>query len=167
MEIEAGLANVENKLVEGRALQLHSRIQALRVIDEESFTLIQELAKENRKHINAIETRFKDSVEAAHRAHKEAISIRNEALGNFEENQQLAKDKILQYSEATGIEPSVPGIIIQKKWHAEIVNENLIPREYLVPDLKKIQGIASQLGDQLKIPGILVTPLAQVAVRSE
>lgn len=153
------------KLMEGRAAAIYERIHSLKVVDQDSYALIQDLVKENRKHIDAIEARFKDSVGLAHKAHKEAISLRDEALKRFEENESLGKEKIIQYAESNGERPSVPGISIVRRWSVEIIDEKKIPREYLAPDLKKIQGVAVALGDQCRIPGVIVSPVDSVQVR--
>lgn len=162
-----GVTGAEQKLTEGKAGQLYQRIADLKIVDAESYALIQELVKENRKFIDAIEEKFKDSVAAANRAHKEAIALRTEALARFEENESLAKAKILEYAEACGEGPTVPGVNFLRRWHVEVIDLAVLPREYMVPDLKKIQGIAMALGSECRIPGVIVTPLTQVSIRAE
>ena len=42
-------------------------------------------------------------------------------------------------------------------WGFEVTDESLIPREYLVPDLKKIGGVVRAMKGQVQIPGIKIT----------
>ena len=50
--------------------------------------------------------------------------------------------------------PKVAGISMRDKWFFEVTNVNEIPLEYMVPDLKAIQGIVNSLGAKTNIPGI-------------
>lgn len=52
--------------------------------------------------------------------------------------------------------PKVPGVNMRKEWKFRIINPALIPREYLIPDEKKIGQIVRALKEQTKIPGIEV-----------
>jgi len=54
--------------------------------------------------------------------------------------------------------PKVSGLSTRQNWKFQIVDASLIPREYLVPDEKKIGGVVRALKDQTKIPGIKVYP---------
>ena len=46
------------------------------------------------------------------------------------------------------------GPVYQTRWDFEITNVNLIPRNYMIPDLVKIRNIVTDLKDQANIPGI-------------
>jgi len=46
------------------------------------------------------------------------------------------------------------GPVFQTRWSFEIVNENLIPRQYLAPDMTKIGGVVRALKGQTNIPGV-------------
>lgn len=46
------------------------------------------------------------------------------------------------------------GPVFQKRWDFEIVNEPLIPRQYMVVDMVKIRQIVTAMKDQTNIPGI-------------
>jgi tetrahydromethanopterin S-methyltransferase subunit H len=50
--------------------------------------------------------------------------------------------------------PKVEGIVYREVWKFRIINPDLIPREYMVPDEKAIGGIVRALKGQTRIPGI-------------
>ena len=52
--------------------------------------------------------------------------------------------------------PKISGMTLRKNWSFRITNPDLIPREYLTPDLVKIGGVVRALKNQCRIPGIAV-----------
>jgi len=46
------------------------------------------------------------------------------------------------------------GPVYRTVWKAKIINERLIPREYLVPDMVKINGVVRSLKGAANIPGV-------------
>ena len=52
--------------------------------------------------------------------------------------------------------PRVPGLSVRKNWNSRITNPELIPREYLMPDLVKIGRVVRALKNECHIPGIQV-----------
>jgi hypothetical protein len=52
--------------------------------------------------------------------------------------------------------PKVAGLSIRKNYGFTLVNQALLPREYLTPDLVKIGGVVRALKDQCRIPGVEV-----------
>lgn len=50
--------------------------------------------------------------------------------------------------------PKTDGLTLRENWVFEIVDESLIPREYLVPDLIKIRKVVQTLKDRTNIPGV-------------
>jgi hypothetical protein len=50
--------------------------------------------------------------------------------------------------------PKVPGMGTRKIWKARVVNEKLIPREWLIPDMKAINGHATDRKERAAIPGV-------------
>ncbi len=58
------------------------------------------------------------------------------------------------------------GISFREIWKFEIVDANLVPREYLVIDDKKIAGVARALKGETRIPGIRVYSEKMVAGRA-
>ena len=85
-----------------------------------------------------------------------AEAITAEALGQKEEATAILEEPV---SVAPVVVPkAVPkitgGPVYQTRWDFEIVNVNLIPREYMTPDLVKVRGIVTALKEQAHIPGV-------------
>ncbi|MHB8053656.1 MAG: hypothetical protein ACYDH3_00160 [Candidatus Aminicenantales bacterium] len=74
--------------------------------------------------------------------------------------------------EIIGAAPVVPealdtsGLTVRENWKFSIVNKNLIPREYLMPDEKMIGMIVRAKKDQANIPGVRVYAEKGVATRA-
>lgn len=62
--------------------------------------------------------------------------------------------------------PKVAGISVKESWDYEIVDANLIPREYVMPDEKKIGAIVRALKSAANIPGIRVFAVRGISSRS-
>lgn len=62
--------------------------------------------------------------------------------------------------------PKIAGVSQRQTWHYRIMNEALIPREYLTVDNVKLNQVVRALKNQTKIPGIEVYPIAAAAMRS-
>ncbi|MBF0488461.1 MAG: hypothetical protein HQK98_09895 [Nitrospirae bacterium] len=85
---------------------------------------------------------------------KEAIAL--EALGEMDEAEAVLTAPIPFVPPATVMQetPKVSGIITRKTTKYRIIDAALIPREYLMPDEKKIGGVVRAMGMQTKIAGI-------------
>jgi hypothetical protein len=74
--------------------------------------------------------------------------------------------------EILGAAPEVPeamntaGLTVREDWKFSIVDHNLIPREYMIPDEKKIGRIVRAMKDQTNIPGVRAYAEKGVAIRS-
>ena len=62
--------------------------------------------------------------------------------------------------------PKMAGISFTEVWHFEIVDVKQIPRDYMMPDERKIQGVVKALKDKTSIPGVRVYSDQQVGARS-
>ena len=62
--------------------------------------------------------------------------------------------------------PKMAGISFTEVWHFEIVDVKQIPRDYMIPDERKIQGVVKALKDKTSISGIRVYSDQQVGARS-
>lgn len=60
----------------------------------------------------------------------------------------------------------VAGVSTRVVWKHRIIDEALIPREYLVPNEKAIAGVVASLGPQAKIPGVEVYEDTIVSARA-
>jgi hypothetical protein len=61
--------------------------------------------------------------------------------------------------------PKVAGTATLTTWTFEIVDAALIPREYLIPDEKKIGGVVRAMKDATKIPGVRIIKQTKVHAR--
>jgi hypothetical protein len=52
--------------------------------------------------------------------------------------------------------PKTKGETLKKSWAFRIINTDLLPRNYLMPNEKAIQGVVNSLGDKHNIPGVEV-----------
>lgn len=62
--------------------------------------------------------------------------------------------------------PTVKGVSTRQSWHFQIVDEKLIPREYLTPDEFKIKKVVEAMKTMTNIPGIRVFSSDKAAFRA-
>lgn len=109
---------------------------------------------------------------------------REEEQRKLAELKARAEDQLLEEAEANGDEsildeeimvakpdleteiPAMKGISFTTVWHFQIVDVNQIPRDYMMPDEKKIGEVVRALKDKADIPGIRVFSEQQVGARS-
>jgi hypothetical protein len=114
-------------------------------------------------------------------AEEKAREVAEKAVNTAEKLEADGKDKAAaavvnqahnRVDEILGAAPEVPeeldtsGLTVREDWKFSIVNEALIPREYLMPDEKKIGRIVRALKDQANIPGIRAYAEKGVATRA-
>ena len=78
-----------------------------------------------------------------------------EKEGRTEEAQAIIEEPV--YVSPVVLEkttPKVQGISMQKIWKFRVVNESLVPREYMTPDMVKIGGMVRATKGSVKVPGI-------------
>lgn len=121
---------------------------------EEEARLRRLAAEENAKKIKAAEREAEKAEKKGDPALAE--SIRDQAQAT------LIPPPILQAET-----PKAAGISMRTVWKFRIVNEALVPREYLVPDERKIGGVVRSLQDKASIPGVEVYAEQLVASTSE
>ena len=115
---------------------------------------------------------------------QEEARLREEARKQAEEDQlaqAVAAEQMGMHAEAENIiqapvyaptiiipKTSQPaqGISMRKTWKYRVVNRDLIPRDYMLEDDKKIGGVVRAMGEQTNIPGIEVYCETGVAARS-
>jgi len=109
---------------------------------------------------------------------------REEEQRKLAELKAQAEDQLLDDAEANGDEsildeelmiakpeletevPAMKGISFTTVWHFQIVDAKQIPRDYMMPDEKKIGDVVKALKDKANIPGIRVFSEQQVGARS-
>jgi len=89
---------------------------------------------------------------------READGIKNESERRRIED-QIITDAARREAELEPI-PEVPaaakadGVSLRDNWTFEIIDESLIPREYLIPDEVKIRKVVVAMKDKTNIPGV-------------
>jgi hypothetical protein len=107
-------------------------------------------------------------IEQEKKLQAEAEKKRQEALEKAEKARAEGKDaKAEKYEDkanniiAPTLAPTiqkVSGVSTKMIWKFEVIDETLIPREYLTPDLVKIGKVVRATGNTLPIPGIRIFP---------
>jgi hypothetical protein len=101
------------------------------------------------------------------RAQAEAVALEN--AGQHEEAAQVIEQAIAAPPVPVIVPSAVPqvqGVSFTKRWKFRIVNEALIPREYLMVDEGKIGQVVRALKGQAKIAGIEVYPETSMTGRT-
>lgn len=162
---ESGIRERDAQFVQ-QGKELLDNIRSIKVSDEESFQRLATLGRIGKKIAEAIEDQYAPHIKAADQAHKNLLKWKREVMKNFADAEAESK-AVLLAAHAVSSDLEAPGVIFSHGWRAEIYDEKLVPREYTTPDLKKIQEMANALGEELKIPGVRVTPKATVSFRGE
>lgn len=132
-----------------------------RRLEEEALRKAQEAEERARKaELEAIaslesEKRAKAEEEAI-KARQEADEIMKKAAD--EENKIMVDSPIPD-------QPKTSGLTAKEDWKFKIIIPELIPREYLLPDLVKIGKFVRIMKSQANIPGIMVYPEKNISVR--
>jgi hypothetical protein len=77
--------------------------------------------------------------------------------------QSLPPPPVPPLSEAV---PKVAGVAVTTPYTFEIVDETLLPREYLCPDRKRIAAVVKAMQEHTKIPGVVVRPDTGLRIRA-
>jgi hypothetical protein len=131
------------------------------------------IAEKERQRLVA-EQRKRDEEERLRKAEElEAAAAAATTEDRKEELQQQADTVISEESPPSPIivKPDIPdikGVSTRVDWDFEIANVHRIPREYMIPDEKKIRKIVKGLGREaeMTVPGIKVIEKSIVSVRS-
>lgn len=99
---------------------------------------------------------------AAREAEKERKRLENRALtqerkGNIEKAEELREQKEEIEPQKAIIPETIQktdGTVKKKIWYAVVVDPDVIPREYLTPDVKKLDAMAKAVKGGSPIPGV-------------
>ena len=111
-----------------------------------------ELEEKERKARAAKEKRLKE--EAEKKQIEEAEEL--EAAGRTEEAEAKLEEPTDFAPPPVPEKPKVEGMSFRETWHFEIQNREQIPRDYMIPDEKKIGGIVRAAKNSIRIPGIRI-----------
>lgn len=138
----------------------------------------EETTKPLNAELRAIREYYKPAEDAYSKAEailKGKISKAQQAI--MEENQRaayatqqaLAAGQVLQAATLSSaiVNTEAPkGITYREQYTFRIVDEKLLPREFLMPDEKKIREYVAQYGQQHPIPGVVVEKTVGVIART-
>ncbi len=146
-ELEAPLITAEGWL-NGQVTAYHQHIEKLRREEEEKARQAAIKAEMERRKAEE-EARIKAAAEL------EAAGAKEEANAMMQEAVEETEKPLEVYVPP----PETPKVVltgatVKTTWTFEIVNEAIIPRQYLIPDMVKIGGIVRSLKGQTNIPGV-------------
>jgi len=112
--------------------------------------------EEARREAEALAKKAAIETNAKKRAEAEAAAAKAQA----EADKAAAKAEERAVEAATIVAPTVALVEVAKgsavvtRWFAEITDIALVPREYMLPNMKLLDGLATKMKDQVKIPGV-------------
>lgn len=155
----------EGAIAEQRANAIYERIAALKVDNPESYVLMADLVKEVKKVVNKFEDETRPAIDQANKLHKALIAQRDKWSDKFAEAESLGKEK-LKHFYMSAEAPPVDGISFADVWDGDVTDAAQIPREFLIPDVKKLKDITKALKEATSIPGWKAKNGKTISVRS-
>jgi len=165
------------KKVKGKLSELDDRQKEITRPMDEAKKAVMALFKKPRTLLENLESKIKDAIldfqdkmereklakEAELRKAQEAEAKRLEAKARKTKDEEKRKE-LLESAEATRAItpmvnaeiPKVDGISMAENWTFEVINKDLIPREYLIPDEKTLGAVARATRGSLQIPGVKI-----------
>lgn len=127
------LVNAE-KLIKGKMGAFLAEEERLRKVEEERL----------RKEVEKAQEKLKAKAE------------KEQANGNGKKAEELLQkaDNIIAPTLAPTTK-KVTGISFREKWYAEVVDLKLLPREYMLPDMVKLNKFAAAMKDSVVVPGVV------------
>jgi hypothetical protein len=114
---------------------------------------------EQEKIRKAEEERLRREAEKAEQEARLQAAIEAEKAGQKEEAEAILEEPV--FVPPPIVDKTVPkqaGLAMTTNWEAKIIDEHLIPRQYLMPDMVKINQVVRALKDKTNIPGIMAIP---------
>lgn len=105
-------------------------------------------AQKKHKAFCALEQKYTDPLDHAEELLKSKMS---EWVTGQQVEEQEAKDKV---SNAPSVIPSDNGISVREMWKCEIIDKNLVPREFLSVDTKMLNGLAKSTKGAIEVEGV-------------
>ena len=154
----------ELQRVEPYIEKLQSSLTAWRLEQERKRREAEEVARRAELERKRLEEELLRKAEEARRLEEEKKRLEGEEAAKKarEELERKALEEIAAKEAEIIPPPPIPekpkteGLTLRENWTFEIVDESLIPREYLVPDLVKIRKVVQVMKDRANIPGIRV-----------
>lgn len=152
--------------IELQASQIYKRIADIQIHSQDDFSLVAQMLLEVKRVANKIRDEFSPAVESAYKAHKQMIALRDKAMEQFESAEMLAKEKMLDYR-TKNEDARADGVMFRKRYSVFIDDASAIGREYMKPDLKRIEDLVNSIGPDAEeiVGGIRVVPTMSVVAR--
>lgn len=161
------LPPVDLKITESRASILYERIASAKINSIDTYILVGDLLKEVKNLIGNIDGAFESAVNQAYKTHKTILGLKRQAIERLEEAAKLAKDKLVYYYDAKGdVLPKIEGVVYSDHWTGEVEDARKLPREFLMPDVKKLEAVTKALKEATAIPGWKVVVEKIISVKS-
>jgi hypothetical protein len=131
----------------------------------ESANKLHKLATKTRKDqlqapeeaLSLVESKILRYAEEERRKTEEAERKRLEELHKAEEKGQVKKIETILATPQREDKSKVEGVQYRELWALEIIDPSAIPREYLIPDEKRLSEMARSLKNDFNIPGCKAT----------
>lgn len=103
-----------------------------------------------------------------YQAKKDALAEAEEAARAREAEilREVGEQPLVQEVVLPDPPPMAKGVWMVEEWTHEIVDEQLLPREYLIPDTARIRDIVRAMKGDTKIPGVKVSKTKKVRSRA-
>jgi hypothetical protein len=131
------------------------------------------LVEEDRKRREVEAERARIEAEARAEAEKKMKAVEKaEAKGDAAKAESIAQEAVNIMAAKIDAAPIVPerpiaaGLGLTENWEFTIIDKNLIPREYMIPDEVKIGRVVRALKSEAKIPGVSITSRRSVSSRT-
>lgn len=115
-------------------------------------------------HLDACEALLKKKLAAF--ANQQAIErdrLLKEAGAQAQDGDMAQTEALIERAEEHTA-PKVEGVSMRTTWDGVVVDEKLIPREYMTPDLKALKAVTKAKGRDPEIPGWKATPKSSPAI---
>lgn len=130
---------------------------------DEAMALAAEL-RQLAARIEREEAKHAEPIQAAYRAHRALIAKMNADLSPLTDRERCMRMDLLDYwAKDAAFAPR--GIVRIVSFAPRVVNDTLVPREYLSPDMVALGAAAKAAGRTLAIPGVEVTERATLRVQ--
>lgn len=168
MTNEEKIAEPETAIAEQKAKTWYDRIAETKITDLSTFILFGDWLREIKAVVKKFDEETAGPIQQAHRLHKALIEKRNRWAGQFNEAEELAKEKLKRFVDTQPDDialPKLEGISFAETWSGEVTDPSLIPAEYLTPDIEKLKAVTKALKDATNIPGWKATKGKTISVR--
>ena len=156
---------MQNELMKTELQPLLTKANELVISSEIEYNHAADMLKAIKNLGKKVKETFDPICEKANAAHKEATGKRKEHQQPLKDAEKIIKEKMLEFSGANEVQ-KVDGISATSKWVANVVDISKVPRKYMIPDTKTLDGIAKASKNLIKIPGVEFIETKNMNVRA-